>query len=325
MSAEFLSIGIPTRNRAGFLRDTLTAFEEQIRRDNLSPEVVRIRISDNCSTDSTPEVAKEFAARLTNITYLRNQENIGGDRNFLRCVTLAEGEYCWVVGDDDIINPYALEHVLTALRAEKPGLMIVLDTNYPAKLKRPARFASFRDLSAECSRVDLHLLAEHSLITSNIYRTEVFDKAFSEAMMHTFYAHMYGLVHGLAKRGGSVYLPADPVITVRQRRAAAVDGVWPDIIEKAWVDYLTWMKRKLDVPQMQPEQILEHARKVLLRKITRNPVKYVWNNLPALVQPKAYGWFLRRVWFMNRRRASAENSPSSRGSAAEVSVKREHP
>ncbi|PWU18402.1 MAG: hypothetical protein C5B50_09445 [Verrucomicrobia bacterium] len=306
---EFLSIGIPTRNRAGFLRETLTAFEQQIRRDKIAPEIVRIRISDNCSTDPTPEVAKEFAARLPNLTYLRNPENIGGDRNFLRCIKLAEGEYCWVVGDDDIINPHALEHVLNALHTEKPGLIIALDTNYPAKLKRPARFASFRDLAAECSRVNLHLLAEHSLITSNIYRTEVFDTAFSEAMMHTFYAHMYGLVHGLAKRGGSVYLPDSPIITVRERRAAAVDGVWPDIIEKAWVDYLTWMKRELDLPEMHPEQILEYARRVLLRKIMRNPAKYISNNLPFLLQASSYRWFARRVWFMLRGMPNGKTNP----------------
>jgi len=150
--------------------------------------------------------------------------------------------------------------------------------------------------------VNLHLLAEHSLITSNIYRTELFDTVLSEAMMHTFFAHMYGLVHGLAKRGGSVFVPDAPIITVRQRRAAAVDGVWPDVIEEKWVEYLTWMKGELALSELQPELIIDHARAVLRRKIARNPAKYVWNNLPNLVRLKSYTSFLRRLWFMNRRR-----------------------
>jgi len=179
-------------------------------------------------------------------------------------------------------------------------LLINLDTNYAVQIKRPARFDCFRDFAAECARTNLHLLMEHSLITCNVFRTAAFDQAVSEAKMDTFYGHMYGLVAGLHKNGGAVYLSDFPVVTVRERRAAAVDGVWPDIIEKAWMDYLSWMRQELDLPELQPEKVLGLARGVLWRKITRNPFKYVWNNLPALLQPKAYAWFLRRVWFMNR-------------------------
>lgn len=298
--AELLSIAIPTRNRAGYLRDVLTAFEEQIRRLGLSTETVRVYISDNASTDRTADLVREFAARLPHLAPSRNPEDIGGDRNFLQCIRLARGQFCWLVGDDDIINPGALEHILQTLRSVDLALMINLDTNYPAKLKRPCRFASLRDFAAECARVNPHLLAEHSLITSNVFRTVVFDQALAEATMSTCYAHMYGLANGLIKKGGAVYLPDFPVVTVRARRAPAVDGAWPGNIEKAWLDYLSWMKREMDLPELRPEAVVEHARNALWQKIKRKPFKYVWNNLPALKQPQAYRWFLRRVLFMMR-------------------------
>ena len=304
MAVEFLSIGIPTRNRAGYLRDVLEAFERQIQQAAVPLDAVRLYVSDNASTDQTPEVVKEFAARLPHLSYSRNPENIGADPNFQKCLRLARGRFCWLFGDDDLLSPGALEYILRTLRAQETGLSLLLslDTNYPAKLKRPARFPTFRDFAAECARTNLHLLAEHSLITSNIYRPELFDHAFSEARRNTFYGHMYGLVHGLIKSGGAVYLTDFPVFTVRARRAAAVDGEWPEIIEKAWMEYLAWMKQVLDLPALDPTAIVGQARAALWRKIRRNPFKYVWNNLPALVQPKAYAWFFRRVLYMNRRK-----------------------
>jgi glycosyltransferase involved in cell wall biosynthesis len=299
-SAELLSISIPTRNRVSYLREVLASLERQIRELNLAPDTVRIYVSDNASTDNTPEVIKDFASRLPHLAFVRNPENIGGDRNFLQCVRLARGRFCWLVGDDDIINPGALEHVLRILRTVDPGLMIMLDTNYRAGVKRPRQFASFRDFVVECARVNPHLLAEHTLITCNVFRTVVFDQAFSEATLSTFYAHVYGLVNGLIRKGGSVYLSNFPAVTVRARRAPAVDGVWPGLIEKMWLDYFNWLKRELKLEEFDPEVVVRHARGVLWRKVKANPFKYVWNNLPALKQPKAYRWFLRRVMFMLR-------------------------
>jgi glycosyltransferase involved in cell wall biosynthesis len=298
--AELLSIAIPTRNRARYLHDVLAAFDEQIRRLDLSTETVRIYVSDNTSTDNTPELVNGFATRLPHMVSFRNPENIGGDRNFLQCIRLARGRFCWLVGDDDIINADALERVVQTLQNVDLALMINLDTNYQAVLKRPCQFASFRDFATECARLNPHLLAEHSLITSNIFRTEVFDQALAEATMSTSYAHMYGLASGLIKKGGAVYLPDFPVVTVRARRAPAVDGVWPGNLEKAWVDYLNWLKKEADLPELRPEAVVEHVRNALWQKIKKNPFKYVWNNLPALKQPQAYRWFLKRVLFMMR-------------------------
>jgi hypothetical protein len=111
---------------------------------------------------------------------------------------------------------------------------------------------------------------------------------------------MYGLANGLIRKGGAVYLSDFPVVTVRARRAPPEDGVWPANLEKSWLEYVGWMKQELNLPELRPEAVVELARDALWQKIRRNPFKYVWNNLPALKQPQAYRWFLRRVLFMMR-------------------------
>ena len=102
-----LSICIPTYNRAEHLRNCLSSFV-QCGLSNLSG--VQICISDNCSTDITKQVVGE-AGNLLNIKYRKNRSNIGLARNFLEVVQMADGEFVWLLGDDDLLLPGACEKI----------------------------------------------------------------------------------------------------------------------------------------------------------------------------------------------------------------------
>jgi len=75
-------------------------------------------ISDNASTDDTQEVVRRAQARLP-IKYRRNAENLGIPRNFLNVVEMAEGDFAWLVGDDDLIVPTGIAR-LSRLIDEHP-------------------------------------------------------------------------------------------------------------------------------------------------------------------------------------------------------------
>jgi len=61
-------------------------------------------VVDNCSTDCTEDIVKKHArtALGSNLRYHKNLANIGGGANFLKCFELAETEWLWVIGDDDL-------------------------------------------------------------------------------------------------------------------------------------------------------------------------------------------------------------------------------
>jgi abequosyltransferase len=82
---------------------------------------VDIVISDNASDDETPDIVERFRERFPRITYFRWKENVGPDRNFLKAVELASGEYCWLLGSDDRIEDGGIQSVLDALE-RYPGL-----------------------------------------------------------------------------------------------------------------------------------------------------------------------------------------------------------
>lgn len=101
-----LSICIPTLNRASFLAET---FENVISQANNNIEIV---IVDGASTDNTTEVVQRFNEKFANIVYYRGEKNMGVDRDMARTIELARGDYCWMLSDDDMIKPGAINRIL---------------------------------------------------------------------------------------------------------------------------------------------------------------------------------------------------------------------
>ncbi len=126
-----LSICIPTYNRAGFLPAAIESILSQLQ------EEVEIVISDNASTDDTQEVLRPYLEKYPQIVYSRHPVNQGADRNFLRVVSLARGEYCWFLGSDDILEPGAIGRILQILQDEPTLSGICVNKKpYDAKLEK---------------------------------------------------------------------------------------------------------------------------------------------------------------------------------------------
>jgi glycosyltransferase involved in cell wall biosynthesis len=104
-----VSIGLPVYNGEKYLEEALTSVINQTFTD------FEVILSDNASTDRTPEICKEYAARDPRIHYYRNATNIGGGNNETRTAQLANGEYfCWL-GHDDKYAPEFLESCVEVL------------------------------------------------------------------------------------------------------------------------------------------------------------------------------------------------------------------
>jgi len=108
-----LSICIPTYNRARVLEGALRVLIPQVAAAGGAVELV---VSDNCSSDETPEVVSRAQA-LGAVRFHRNEQNVGAAANISRlCDELARGEFAWLLGDDDLVLPGGVERVLSVLR-----------------------------------------------------------------------------------------------------------------------------------------------------------------------------------------------------------------
>jgi glycosyltransferase involved in cell wall biosynthesis len=102
-----VSIGIPTYNRARFLKDSLRSALSQTYSN------IEVVVVDNASSDDTKDVVESFGD--SRVKYFRNEKNIGGPANFKRCLDLSDGEYfSWLQDDDVVFNKY-VENALEVL------------------------------------------------------------------------------------------------------------------------------------------------------------------------------------------------------------------
>jgi len=115
-STSGLTVYITTYNRADFLRESIKSVLGQTMSD------LKLVVLDNCSTDSTPEVIKEFDdPRLTSI---RHEKNIGGIANIDYAFDNNNSEYIVVFHDDDMMKPEMIEQEYKFLQ-EHPDVTCV--------------------------------------------------------------------------------------------------------------------------------------------------------------------------------------------------------
>jgi abequosyltransferase len=113
-----LSLCITTLNRAAFLRQTLSEILSQI------SDRCEVVVVDGASTDGTESVLQEYSKRSRALRYVKQQVNEGIDRGFDVAVESARGEFCWLMPDDDLLQPGAIARVLREIDAG-PSLLLL--------------------------------------------------------------------------------------------------------------------------------------------------------------------------------------------------------
>ena len=103
-STPLVTIGIPTFNRSAWLKESIESVLNQTFQE------FRILVSDNASTDDTPDVVQAFGD--SRIDYHRLEQGIGMTANFNRIIRHAESDYVVLLPDDDLLRP---EHIETTL------------------------------------------------------------------------------------------------------------------------------------------------------------------------------------------------------------------
>ena len=105
-------------NRAFYLKQLLELIINQYQ-DN-----VELVIVDGASTDETYDVIVTAQMKISNIQYIRLKEKRGVDRDFSLAVNKANGEFCWLLPDDDLIKPTAIKNILFMIN-KNTNLIIV--------------------------------------------------------------------------------------------------------------------------------------------------------------------------------------------------------
>jgi abequosyltransferase len=125
MSRIRLSICISTLNRGDFIGETLASIIPQLTDES------ELIVLDGASTDNTRKVVEHYAARCPKLNYVRLEHGLGFDEKYCRLAEMAQGEFCWLFADDDLLKPGAVAAVLEATR--KDYTLIVVNAEVASK------------------------------------------------------------------------------------------------------------------------------------------------------------------------------------------------
>lgn len=245
-----LSFCIPTYNRLRFLQKNITILMQQIKEEGLEKEV-EICISDNHATDGTEEYCRQLVDNNQGITitYKRNEENLGPDRNFLSAMHMAKGEYSMLWGDDDFLRKGGLRRIFELIshgRANDIQIMLsstnVIDAQGKQKFVKNFLREDIKEYTVDFSKPEearsyFFLVKDMggllSFISDVIYKTSIIEEIpFDDRFIGTHYAFLCYWWGYLAK-GKKLYYSSIPFLDeTGQFQAAYGYGV-----DRLLVDY----------------------------------------------------------------------------------------
>ena len=118
-----ISICIPTYNRSQSLLNCLNSLSLQTNHD------FEVCISDNCSNDDIESFIEPYKKKLK-IKFSKNTENLGAALNFLKVASMAENEFVWFIGDDDLLMPNAVEDITNLINKNRDCDFFWVNSNH---------------------------------------------------------------------------------------------------------------------------------------------------------------------------------------------------
>jgi glycosyltransferase involved in cell wall biosynthesis len=135
----FVSIGIPVYNGGKYLGETLDSLLAQTFRN------FEIVVSDNASTDETPQICRSYQAKDRRIRYSRSERNIGAAPNFNRVFELSHAPLFHGGSCDDLYDPLFLERCVDALDRDPDAVLSHTRTRLIDDQGEPLRVDRERD------------------------------------------------------------------------------------------------------------------------------------------------------------------------------------
>ncbi|MEJ7737955.1 MAG: glycosyltransferase family 2 protein [Chitinophagaceae bacterium] len=227
-----ISICVPQYNRIMYLLQSLDLIARQTYPD------IEVVISDDCSTDDTEErlLALKGLYKYP-MVYHRNEKNMGYDANYRKCIELANGEYCIVIGNDDSIFGDGSIAFLSRF---------LIDNNYPeigfsnfvmagdtTDVNKRARQTG---VLGSGTKVAMKYYSSFSFVGGLVYKKEAFMRFNTAKHDGSIYAQMY-LASVMIASGCRLFSIMEPLVVKDLVGDESERKSYRDVIASKWSNY----------------------------------------------------------------------------------------
>lgn len=169
-----LSICIPTFNRCVNLEETLHRCISEIEGGDLKYRI-EILVGDNASSDDTENVCLSLKNKYKYINYIKNKENIGGERNWFNLVNSAKGRYVWILCDDDDFLPGLIADIIKII-VNTNYTIINLNYSFFRGVDRNTTFGRALNLTSDFTGVGSELFFNKTNFSSSFTSSNIFNR-----------------------------------------------------------------------------------------------------------------------------------------------------
>lgn len=202
-----LTVAIPTYKRPQLLEKCIRSVLASI-----GDHDVEILVCDD-SIDGTNDPVYASLGDVRRMRVVHNERNLGIDANICACLERADGEYVWLIGEDDLMRRTGVTAVLEKIDALPAVPFIYVNYSYiTADQTCELRHASIEE---ERDEIGFELFADEHLWSAGfiggcvIHRQQFLKTAYRD-YIGTYYAHVAGIT--LASAGKTIGLVPSPQI-----------------------------------------------------------------------------------------------------------------
>jgi len=262
-----LSICIATYKRADIIAETLASIISQ------ATSEIEIIIVDGASPDDTESVVRSYQNQCPYLRYYRLPAKGGVDRDYCHAVSYAKGDYCWLMTDDDIVKPGAINSILDLLHYKYSLIILNAEVrdqtlfNMLEKKHLHLDVNTFYESSAR-EKLFIDTVTYLSFIGSVVIDRALWNAREKEHYIGTEFIHI-GVIFQKELPNGAFAL-ADPSIVIRYGNAQ-------------------WMSRYFEVWMIKWPNLIWSFTDLNSATKTRICSRLPWNNVVTLLLLRAYG------------------------------------
>ena len=200
-----LTVAIPTYKRPEFLDRCIRSILASIHSRN-----IEVLVMDDSMDDTNNGVLTKYMGH-SNVRAIKNKTNLGIDANICACIENAEGDYVWLIGEDDLFRPQSIERILPFLDKGYP--FVFANYSYITADQRLVLRDQSVTITSESMAFDTFydsLLWSAGFIGGCVIHRSDFLKTDYKRFIGTYYAHVAGI--SLASHGRTIGLLAEPQV-----------------------------------------------------------------------------------------------------------------
>jgi GT2 family glycosyltransferase len=275
-----LTISIPIYKRPEFLKRALRSISNNINQKNYNFEIKIYLIDDSC-TNINEEVVNNFIEENTTIDvkYIKNDKNVGIDKNICNSLFLPESDYIWLMGEDDLIveNSFQIldkylkndfDFIAVNYATVDNNYNVIRKSNFPYETSIPFTEYNIIDLLDFLNNYFIYI----GFIGSCIYKKSIINNQHYKNYIGSYFSHLSPFL--LKRENWKICIISNPLVCNRAEDFSSFS--WKDdafdvmfgmveLVKNPNTNLNNEFKRKLEIKLTEFQEIYKFKRLVSLR------------------------------------------------------------